>query len=104
MKVLRRTIARILTTLRNRNKEVVVSKLRTKKLVQPAEKQGEKPKTVEQSIKYLRKKFLPTDLRHKKTRAIRRRLTKAQEKKLTIRQLKRKLNFPRRTYAVPQRN
>jgi len=40
-------------------------------------------------------------LRPKKTRAIRRALTKSQAKKVNVRVLKRKLNFPRRKFAVP---
>jgi large subunit ribosomal protein L35e len=47
-------------------------------------------------------KHIPIDLRPKKTRAMRRRLTKFQSKKLTLKQLKRKLNFPMRKFAVPK--
>ena len=46
------------------------------------------------------KKYLPRDIRGKKTRAIRRRLTTKQESKLALRLLKRKLNFPQRRFAV----
>jgi len=63
--------------------------------------EGDEKKTITTTLKYLKKKFLPLDLRIKKTRAIRRRLTKFQAKKLTLPQLKRKLNFPKRTFAVP---
>ncbi|KAG5221594.1 60S ribosomal protein [Salix suchowensis] len=47
---------------------------------------------------YKDKKFLPLDLRPKKTRAIRRRLTKASLK--TLKQKKKDQNFPIRKYAV----
>ena len=63
--------------------------------------EGDSKKTVTTTLKYLKKKFLPLDLRVKKTRAIRQRLTKFQSKLLTLPQLKRKLNFPKRTFAVP---
>lgn len=59
-------------------------------------------KKVENTIKNLKAKHLPLDLRAKKTRAIRRRLTRAQKKRTTLRVLKRKLNFPRRRFAIPQ--
>lgn len=43
---------------------------------------------------------MPKDLRAKKTRAIRRRLTPEQAAKKTLRQQKRASNFPKRVYAV----
>lgn len=46
------------------------------------------------------KKYQPLDVRGKRTRAIRRRLTKKQENKLVLRVLKRKQNFPQRRFAV----
>lgn len=46
------------------------------------------------------KKYQPLDVRGKKTRAIRRRLTKKQENKLVLCVLKRKQNFPQRRFAV----
>ena len=45
-------------------------------------------------------KLLPLDLRPKKTRAIRRALTTAQKKMVTVREMKRAQNFPRRKYAI----
>merc|ERR1719272_537994 len=42
------------------------------------------------------KKYMPLDLRQKKTRAIRRRMTAAQKSKLTKRETIRKQNFPMR--------
>jgi len=49
---------------------------------------------------YAGKKFVPLDLRPKKTRAIRRRLTKAEANKKTQRQIKRATRFPQRKFAV----
>ncbi|OMP02691.1 Ribosomal protein L29 [Corchorus olitorius] len=49
---------------------------------------------------YQKKKFLPLDLRPKKTRAIRRRLTKHQVSLKTEREKKKDLYFPMRKYAV----
>ena len=48
----------------------------------------------------LTSKYLPKDLRSKKTRAIRRRLTAEQEGRMTLRQQKRVAYFPKRRYAV----
>ncbi len=42
----------------------------------------------------------PVDLREKKTRAIRRKLTPAQASRVTVKQAKKDANFPMRTYAV----
>ncbi|WVZ85213.1 hypothetical protein U9M48_032161 [Paspalum notatum var. saurae] len=49
---------------------------------------------------YKNKKLLPLDLRPKKTRAIRRRLTKHQESLKTEREKKREKYFPMRKYAI----
>ncbi|XP_024369706.1 large ribosomal subunit protein uL29 [Physcomitrium patens] len=49
---------------------------------------------------YSKKKFLPIDLRPKKTRAIRRRLTKHQASMKTERQEKKEAYFPMRKFAV----
>ena len=46
------------------------------------------------------KKYAPLDLRAKKTRAIRRRLTKEQKSKKTVKQLKKLKHFPQRKYAL----
>ena len=46
------------------------------------------------------KKYLPKDLRAKRTRAIRQRLTTAQQNKQTLKAKKKRQNFPRRMYAV----
>jgi len=49
---------------------------------------------------YKGKKYLPLDLRPKKTRAIRRRLTTHEKKLKTLRQQKKDIHFPKRKYAV----
>lgn len=49
---------------------------------------------------YAGKKYKPLDLRPKKTRAIRKRLTKDQLSKKTLRQVKREQAFPKRKFAV----
>lgn len=49
---------------------------------------------------YEGKRFKPLDLRPKKTRAIRRRLTKEQLNKKTLRQEKKEKAFPMRKFAV----
>jgi large subunit ribosomal protein L35e len=46
------------------------------------------------------KKYVPMDLRSKKTRAIRRRLTKHQANAKTVKQIKKERAFPARKYAV----
>ena len=45
-------------------------------------------------------KCRPTDLRHKKTRALRRALTTNEQRKKTAKQTKKDANFPLRRYAV----
>ncbi|XP_010452110.1 PREDICTED: 60S ribosomal protein L35-4 [Camelina sativa] len=49
---------------------------------------------------YKNKKLLPLDLRPKKTRAIRRRLTKHQSSLKTEREKKKEMYFPVRKYAI----
>ncbi|KAG6855964.1 60S ribosomal protein L35 [Tephrocybe sp. NHM501043] len=49
---------------------------------------------------YKNKKYLPLDLRAKKTRAIRRRLTKHELSLKTLKQQKKEANFPIRKFAV----
>ena len=46
------------------------------------------------------KKYKPLDLRGKKTRAIRRRLTNRQKNLKTLRQIKKENNFPLRKFAL----
>ncbi|MCQ2818530.1 MAG: 50S ribosomal protein L29 [archaeon] len=100
IKSLRKAIARSLTILREKKKEEVVGTL----LKRYETKIGEDKKPQKNeigSVKNLKVKMLPKDLRAKKTRAIRRRMTKYESKLVTLRQLKRKLNFPLRKFAVP---
>lgn len=49
---------------------------------------------------YRNKKYLPLDLRPKQTRAMRRRLTPAETKRMTEKQFKKRSHFPARKYAV----
>ncbi|KKY19989.1 putative 60s ribosomal protein l35 [Phaeomoniella chlamydospora] len=49
---------------------------------------------------YAKKKYTPLDLRAKKTRAIRRQLTKADASRVTEKQKKKQVHFPQRKYAV----
>ncbi|KAI8822911.1 60S ribosomal protein L35 [Fimicolochytrium jonesii] len=51
-------------------------------------------------IFYKGKKYIPLDLRVKKTRAIRRRLTAHEATRKTVRQTKRETHFPLRKFAV----
>lgn len=75
IKQVRRSIARVLTVMTQQKRE---------------------------SLKeyYANKRFKPLDLRPKKTRAIRRRLTKAQREKKTLRQIKKDRAFPMRKFAI----
>ncbi|PGH14167.1 60S ribosomal protein L35 [Polytolypa hystricis UAMH7299] len=49
---------------------------------------------------YKTKKYLPLDLRSKKTRAIRRRLSKHEASLVTEKQKKKQMHFPQRKFAV----
>ena len=98
IKDLRKQIARILTIIRENRKEEVVKGLRER--VKKEEKDG-KEEEVKTTIKNLKLKHIPLDLRPKLTRAMRRRMTKFERRLVTLRQLKRKLNFPMRKFAVP---
>jgi large subunit ribosomal protein L35e len=51
-------------------------------------------------LKYAKSKYVPTDLREKKTRAIRRRLTKHESSLVTERQKKKMLNNRVRKFAI----
>jgi large subunit ribosomal protein L35e len=98
IKSLRKQIARVLTIIRENTKNEVISKLLTK---EKKEVKDDKEETITTTIKNLKMKHIPLDLRPKKTRAMRRRLTKFENKLVTLKQLKRKLNFPKRKFAVP---
>ncbi len=50
--------------------------------------------------KYAGSKFTPVDLRPKKTRAIRRRLTPEQANKKTVKAAKKSVKIPKRVYAL----
>ena len=53
---------------------------------------------------YKGKKYLPLDLRAKKTRAIRRRLTQHESNKVLEKQKKRTIHFPQRKFAIKVRS
>lgn len=71
----RKAIARVLTVLSQKQREAL-------------------------RLKYAGAKYLPTDLRAKKTRAIRRRLSKEEANKKTVRQLKKASAFPMKKFAI----
>ena len=97
IKPLRKQIARILTIIRENKKTEVISKLLTKETKEVIDG---KETSVSKTIKNLKMKHLPLDLRPKKTRAIRRKMTKFESKLLTLKLFKRKLSFPMRKFAV----
>ena len=101
IKTLRKQIARVLTIIRENKKKEVIENL-TKKVTK--EKKDDKEVEVTNTIKNLKMKHIPLDLRPKLTRAMRRRMTKFERKLVTLRQLKRKLNFPMRKFAVPTKS
>ena len=55
---------------------------------------------IREHLKEKNTKYMPIDLRAKKTRAIRRRLSVAQATKKTLRQQKKEAYFPKRKYAL----
>ena len=75
IKGVRKSIARVLTVY-NQNQKAEIRKV------------------------YAGAKFVPKDLRMKKTRAMRRALSKEQKNKLTLRQTKQQRHFPVRKYAL----
>ena len=98
IKTLRKEISRVLTILRESKKNEVISNLLQKK---EKEVKDGKEEEIVKTIKNLKVKHIPIDLRAKRTRAMRKRLTKFENNLLTLKQLKRKLNFPKRKFAVP---
>ena len=101
IKDLRKQIARILTVIRENKKLDVVKSLRERVSKKEGnEEKDKKEEEVKTTIKNLKMKHIPLDLRPKLTRAMRRRMTKFERKLVTLRQLKRKLNFPMRKFAV----
>ena len=98
IKTLRKEIARVLTIIRENKKNEVVSNLLKRK---EKELKDGKEEEINKTIKNLKVKHIPIDLRAKKTRAQRKALTKFENNLLTLKQLKRRLNFPKRKFAVP---
>mmetsp|Transcript_26986 Transcript_26986/g.23874 ORF Transcript_26986/g.23874 Transcript_26986/m.23874 type:complete len:127 (+) Transcript_26986:68-448(+) len=75
IKVFRKAIAKYLTVINERNRSKVREQVK-------------------------KNKYLPTDLRAKKTRAIRRQLTPHQKRLVTVRQNKKNMNLPERKFAL----
>mmetsp|Transcript_21171 Transcript_21171/g.49667 ORF Transcript_21171/g.49667 Transcript_21171/m.49667 type:complete len:124 (-) Transcript_21171:58-429(-) len=75
IKVVRKSVARVLTVINQKKKEAVRGAFKGKK-------------------------YMPLDLRPKKTRALRQKLTKFESTKKTLRQIKKDRHFPQRTFAV----
>eukprot|EP00195_Chlamydomonas_chlamydogama_P009670 CAMPEP_0202898572 /NCGR_PEP_ID=MMETSP1392-20130828/7060_1 /ASSEMBLY_ACC=CAM_ASM_000868 /TAXON_ID=225041 /ORGANISM="Chlamydomonas chlamydogama, Strain SAG 11-48b" /LENGTH=130 /DNA_ID=CAMNT_0049584543 /DNA_START=63 /DNA_END=455 /DNA_ORIENTATION=+ len=82
IKVVRKSIARVLTVYRQNQRTALKSKIEE----DAKNKSG--------------KAYFPLDMRAKKTRAIRRRLTKEQANKKTERQKKKQAAFPERKFAL----
>ena len=99
IKTLRKSIARVLTVINNNRKTKVIEGLRNRYTENVVD--GKSTSVLDRQVKNLKSRQLPTNLRPKRTRAIRRALTKAQQKKVNVRVLKRRLNFPMRRFAVP---
>lgn len=95
---MRKSVARVLTIINQNNRSNVIQNIRKRVRDQP---EGEGVKKVESIVKNLKRSHIPVDLRPKRTRAIRRRLTKQQASLVQLRVLKRRLNFPTRKFAVP---
>ena len=79
LKTVRKSIARVMTVLRQKEKKAVATYYR------------------KNNTHYTKR---PYDLREKKTRAIRRALSAAQKNMVVNRVAKRQQNFPQRVYAV----
>merc|ERR1711907_83363 len=75
IKVFRKAIAKYLTVINERNRSKVREQVK-------------------------KNKYLPTDLRAKKTRAIRRQFTPHQKRLVTVRQNKKNMNLPERKFAL----
>ena len=90
--------------IRQNKKAEVVKNLRVKVTKKEKEDKEGKEEEIKTTIKNLKMKHIPLDLRPKLTRAMRRRMTKFERKLVTLRQLKRKLNFPMRKFAVPTKS
>ena len=77
LRTVRKDIARVLTTINTMKKDAAREK-------------------------YAKAKYMPLDLRVKKTRKLRRRLTKHQRGLTTLKQRKHSENYPQRTFALLQ--
>ncbi|KAG2447550.1 hypothetical protein HYH02_007474 [Chlamydomonas schloesseri] len=82
IKVVRKSIARVLTVYKQSQRTAVRNKIK------------------EENEKKKGKTFLPLDLRAKKTRAIRKALTKEQANKKLVKTVKKEKAFPTRKFAL----
>ena len=91
IRVVRKAIARILTFLNHKRRATVKNAFRNRKEIRAYnEANGTKFSTGK----------VPKELRPRKTRALRRRLTKKEAGKKLLKTLKREWNFPQRNYAL----
>ena len=91
--VVRKQIAKLLTVVNQQRREEAKTLLRSK---DGLKKYNESKKTS------YNRRYKALDARAKKTRAIRRRLTRHQAKALTVRENKKRMNNPAIVYAVQQ--
>lgn len=91
IRVVRKAVAKHLTVIAEKNRKELKEIFSKAKLIK---KYNEDNKT-----KYSTKR-LPLELRAKRTRSLRRELTKAQSSAKTLRTLKREQNFPQRRFVV----
>ena len=77
LRTVRKDIARVLTTINTMKKDAAREK-------------------------YAKAKYMPLDLRAKKTRKLRRKMTKHQRGLTTLKERKRAENYPQRTFALMQ--
>ncbi|RGB24138.1 60S ribosomal protein L35 [Rhizophagus diaphanus] len=87
LREVRKSIARVNTVISQKQRDVLRKAIKQRQKDQPPN-----------LAKY--KKYKPLDLRPKKTRAIRRRLTKYEVNKRTKRAHEKAIHFPQRKYAV----
>jgi len=88
LREVRKSIARVNTVLSQKQRDTLRKAIKQRQKDQPP------------ILAYKCKKYKPLDLRPKKTRAIRRRLTKYEANKKTKRAHEKAIHFPQRKYAV----
>ena len=91
IRVVRKAIARILTLLNEKRRNGVKNAFRNRKEIRAYNEANGTNFSTSQT---------PRELRARKTRALRRRLTKKQRGKKLLKTLKKEWNFPQRVYAL----